>query len=178
MASMRMNYFFIIALAAAIMVHAQDTTAEDENLSTHYIGAAAGFVTGYGLSYRHWFNDKNGAQITLGPYVNFQDNSTEASVSLGLTGLRALYLAPVANLFGYYGAHYFFSYDDRNITGPNAFEENPNSDHWIIAGLGSGIDIHAWRLSFNLMTGLATYTAFGESFSINITGETALYYRW
>lgn len=143
----------------------------NEELNAHNIGMAAGFVTGYGLSYRHWFPGKNGFQLTLGPYGSASEWENDLSTSLGLVGLRAFFLARYTNLFGYYGVHWRYSRTETKKPKPSV---EAQSD--IIAGLGPGIDIHFWHLSLNLMFGLAAYTMIDRSFQLNVTGEGALYY--
>ena len=43
-------------------------------------------------------------------------------------------------------------------------------------GAGTGLEVHFWHLSYNLMVGLAGYMNFGRTFKFNLTAESGLYY--
>lgn len=156
--------------------------SDDLNIGKHNVGIAAGFVTGYGLSYRQWFN-KNGVQVTMSPYYASDSVETNFTMSFGVIGLRMLKEARVVNLFMYYGAHFWYSYDKQkeyvyfNPQGP-VDQYTYTKDKKIFIGGGPGFDIHFWRLSFNLMFGIAFHTNTSNSSGINITGETGLYYSF
>lgn len=70
------NVILLITFLAATYAAADNTpedTAESKYSAitkkrySNYIGIAAGFITGYGLSYRRWINNKWGFQINLFP---------------------------------------------------------------------------------------------------------------
>jgi hypothetical protein len=154
--------------------------ADSNKVGTYNVGAAAGWVTGYGLSYRQWFN-KNGIQLTMAPYYNNNANETNYSMSLGVTGLHIIKEANYVNLFLYYGPHFWYSYD-RYPT--YSYYPSTSSNDTIIRnkllflGGGPGFDFHFWRMSFNLMFGLAFRTDFKDNSGIQFTGETSLYYSF
>ena len=156
--------------------------ADENKVGTYNIGLGAGFVTGYGLSYRQWFG-KNGVQVTLAPYYSNDTTETNFTMSFGVVGLRMLKEARFVNLFAYYGAHFWYSYDKQTEpiytypvvgTGQTTFTKTKR----LFAGGGPGLDIHFWKLSFNVMFGLAFTTEFDKSTGINFTGETGLYYSF
>jgi hypothetical protein len=155
--------------------------ADENRVGTYNIGAAAGFVTGYGLSYRQWLG-KNGFQVTLAPYYSSDTIETNFTMSIGAVGLRMLKEARYVNLFAYYGAHFWYSHDKRtdNFVGGPPFvpQTTYTTTKRIFAGGGPGLDIHFWKLSFNLMFGLAFTTDTDKSAGINFTGETGLYYSF
>jgi len=160
------------------------TVFSDENqVGTYNIGLGAGFVTGYGLSYRQWFG-KNGAQITLTPYYSSDTSETNFTMSFGVVGLRMLKEARFVNLFAYYGAHFWYSYDKRTdliISYPQTTEVSQvtyTRNKKIFVGGGPGLDIHFWKLSFNVMFGLDFTSDMANSTGINFTGETGLYYSF
>jgi len=80
---------------------------DENNVEKHNVGAAVGFVTGYGLSYRHWFN-RNGFQATCAPYYNKDQYGSELIVSLGATGLYKVKEAKYVDLLVYYGPHFWY----------------------------------------------------------------------
>ncbi len=84
--------------------------ADMNKVGTHNLGAGAGFVTGYGLSYRQWF-EKNGIQLTAAPFYNKTDYDERTVISCGVTALRIFKEAKLVNLIGYLGPHYFYNKD-------------------------------------------------------------------
>jgi hypothetical protein len=145
-----------------------------ESSSKHGLGAGAGFTTGYGLSYRYTPN-KWGAQVNFAPY---KDNETER-YSVGLTFLYKLIENTNTSLYAYQGNHYYYNSQMQYVYNPIApFNETYErvSEGYTNNGVGFGIEIIiAKRISFNLMAGFATYRNFSN---INLTGETALYYKF
>lgn len=159
------------------------TFSDSNKVGTYNVGAAAGFVTGYGLSYRQWIG-KNGIQLTMAPYYNKNSNETNFSLSIGATGLRIIKEANYVNLFLYYGPHFWYSYDKKPnyIYGPPYNSSSPNDtvikDKLLFVGGGPGFDFHFWRMSFNLMFGLAFRTDLAENSGVQFTGEAGLYYSF
>ncbi len=130
------------------------------SIKTHNIGMAAGFLSGYGFSYRHWFPSKNGYQLTLIPAGKVTENEGYFNSSLGLIGLRSLHESENTNFFGYYGAHYNFVYrnENRNYYGGSIYSEAydyTQTTHSLYSGLGVGFEIHFWSLNYSLMAGYA-----------------------
>jgi hypothetical protein len=167
--------FVLIVTSASILY------ADADKVGTYNIGAGAGFVTGYGLSYRQWFN-ANGLQVTFSPYYNTDDYSTEAIFSVGATGLRMIKEAKYVNLFGYYGAHFWYDYSSYKggleAGVPYSYSSSSTERKLLFLGGGPGFDFHFWRISFNLMFGLAFRSDFKGNTGMNFTGETALYYSF
>jgi hypothetical protein len=165
--------------AIAILFLLSVVLADENKVGAHNIGAAAGFVTGYGLSYRQWF-DKNGMQVTCAPFYDKNNDHTGYSLSIGATYLRTLIEAKFVNLFLYAGPHFWYGYNKGM-----EYDNNGDSvgvhitrEKMLFAGGGPGIDFHFWKLSFNVMVGLAFHTDFDASAGINFTGETGLYYSF
>ncbi len=154
--------------------------ADENKVGPYNIGVGAGFVTGYGLSYRQWFG-KNGAQVTLAPFYSSDTMETDFTMSFGLVGLRMLKEARFVNLFAYYGAHFWYmNHKWKEFNGPQMSEWNWHYDKTkrIFAGGGPGLDLHFWKLSINFMFGLAFTSDLEKSTGINFTGETGLYYSF
>ena len=165
----------ITSLAICLIVlsnHAQ--TENSPSKSKYAVGIAAGFTTGYGLSYRYQ-STKFGTQITFAPYKN----PDKFSLDLGLTFLYKLASYENVELFLYQGNHFsrttnYATYNDVSIF--DVFNSNTNPQKYFNNGLGLDIEIalnkHA---GFHIMAGYAGYKNFR---SINITGETALFFKF
>jgi hypothetical protein len=173
----RLYIFFIplLILANITLVQAQDSTSK--SLPIHYkygIGGGAGFATGYGLSFRY-IPHNFGGQVNFAPFKN----STTERYSVGLTFIYMLIKSKTSNLFAYQANHFYTSTQTLYIFDPN----NPTKqtterqkEKYFNNGLGFGIEvIMAGRIGLNLMAGYAFYNNFSQ---LNITGETALYYKF
>jgi hypothetical protein len=177
--------FHALRIKAVILVLMSLTgvLADGNTVGKHNIGAGAGFVTGYGLSYRQWF-DRNGLQLTFAPYYNQNSSSTDFTLSLGATGLYLIKEAKYVNLIAYYGPHFWYS-SHRNSLG-GAYDpvtgmytsSYTSTQKLLFVGGGPGFDFHFWKISFNLMFGFAFRTDFENNSGISFTGETALYYSF
>lgn len=167
--------FSIFILVSYFEASAQDsTTINGKQLYKFGIGGGAGFATGYGLSFRYLPN-KFGAQVNFAPFVT--DETTRYSA--GLTFLYMLIQSKISNLYLYQANHYYYNsqmvylYDP---TKPNQQDLVRQTDAYFNNGLGFGIEIViAKRIGFNLMAGYAFYDNFNK---LNVTGETALYYKF
>jgi hypothetical protein len=162
--------------------------ADDDTVGTYNIGIGAGFVTGYGLSYRQWFH-RNGLQATITPYYYKQQNSKNSNLSFGLTGLHIFNQAKYINLIGYAGAHFWYYYSEsqyNNYTYNDPYATNPTytpvknieKDKKLFIGAGPGFDFHMWKISCNIMFGIAYQTNFGNTAGITPTGEAGAYYSF
>jgi hypothetical protein len=176
-----MNSFYssllvlIIALIPALPAAGQDNATENDSYK-HAVGIGAGFVTGYGLSYR-FQPKKPGFQLNFAPY---KDDET-ARFSTGLTFFYPLIPGKVATLFVYQGNHYYYT-SETVYTPDNPASPNPTLirekvvDSYFNNGLGIGMEIvFAKRIGFNLMMGYAAYANFTK---VNLTGETGLYFKF
>ncbi|MFP4664543.1 MAG: hypothetical protein ACLFM1_08950 [Bacteroidales bacterium] len=128
----------------------------DLNKFTHGIGAAAGFTTGYGLSYRYYM-DRWAFQGTFAPIVEGTNNMT---FSTGLTFMYRLADTEFVNLYLYESNHWHYLKNewDSNFTPYNSNEVHTNysmdMENYIHSGIGVGFEFILWdRISFNLMTG-------------------------
>ena len=164
----------IVVAVSLTIVYADANTVGKNN-----IGAGAGFVTGYGLSYRHWFN-KNGIQATFAPYYSKDKNETDYSLSVGVTGLHTLKEAKYVNLLVYFGPHFWYNHQKGPMVHydeTTGYSDN-FSEKFLFFGGGPGFDFHFWKMSFNLMFGLAGRTNFENNSGIQFTGEAGLYYSF
>ncbi|MFO7791271.1 MAG: hypothetical protein R6V32_11960 [Bacteroidales bacterium] len=121
----------------------------------HGIGAAAGFTTGYGLSYRYYY-DRFVFQGTFAPMVESSKNMTFSS---GLTFMYRLVDTEHTNLYLYESNHW---HHDKNINDNDYYYNDPysryseNINHNIYIGFGTGFELMLWkRVSLNIMVGYA-----------------------
>lgn len=166
----------IIAVTVPLTLFSQESD-KSQNEYKFGIGAAAGFSTGYGLSFRYWPSDW-GLQITTAPYYS----DYNSSVSLGVTALRLIRDDGKIRLFGYIGNHLYYESYKEWYYYPQESSGTEKSTTWIL-GAGPGFEfIIAKKVSFNLMFGIASYTEFSNNYdtdwSLNMTIETGLYYRF
>jgi hypothetical protein len=170
---------YLLKASVVLLIFLTGAFADANIVGNHNLGLGAGFVTGYGLSYRQWFN-RNGIQATFTPYYDKSKEYSEFVMSLGVTGLFKIKEAKYVNLLLYYGPHFWYSthtYRYYSNYYPNA-ESTTNTRKMFFIGGGPGFDFHFWKISFNLMFGLAFRTDFNDNSGINFTGETALYYSF
>lgn len=149
--------------ATTVLVQNTNTTAKlPSSLKTHNFGGGAGFVSGYGFTYRHWCPSLNGYQVTFIPVGRVNDNEGFFNSSLGAMGLRSLHRTEYTNFFGYYGAHYNFTYDSYSgsyydypydASSPRISHSNNSTEHFLFAGGGLGMEIHFWNINYSLMFG-------------------------
>ncbi len=126
----------------------------ETSIKRHNVGAAAGFISGYGLSYRHWGESKNGYQVTFVPIASKDESGMFVNISAGGMGLRSLHQARRTNAFAYYGGQYNFTSDENRESyssgSSNSYEETV---HNLSVGAGVGVEIHFWNLNYSLMFG-------------------------
>ncbi|MBN1756824.1 MAG: hypothetical protein JW863_00815 [Chitinispirillaceae bacterium] len=178
-----MPLFRTLSSVLLFLLCATSGHADLNKVGDHNVGAAAGFVTGYGLSYRQWIRDW-GFQLTTAPFHQESENSSSTQISLGITALRKIKEAKLLNLFAYLGPHYhFYRYTDTYLTytpyGPPEKHTNISTNRVLFVGGGPGIDFHFLRISFSMMFGIAGHHDFDTNESgMHLTGETALFYSF
>ena len=175
----------IYFLIAPIKIQAQSQVpTEPEKQARHGIGAAAGFVTGYGLSYR--FTPSNfGMQFNFAPYHSKDIDR----YSMGITFMYKLIDNKSTNLYLYQGNHFYYnaeklyyldstknSQTTASTPGKTNTIEERIKEKYFNNGIGVGIEIIiVKRIGFNIMAGYGAYKNFEE---LNFTGETGLYYKF
>lgn len=164
--------------AALVLLSSLPALAAVSGTKAHNIGIGAGYVTGYGISYRHWFPSDWGFQVNFAPYYDKTEYSEERNLSLGLTGLRVIHGAETVNLIGYAGASVLYDYDRYSYYYEYSEEEVETTNTTYTFGGGPGFDLRFWHLSFNAMFGIRVSTDSNEEVHLDITGETALYYSF
>jgi hypothetical protein len=144
------------------------------------VGFGAGFVSGFGISYRYWNPDKLGYQITFAPYYG----SGSGFISFGVLGLKQLTAGDWNRLFSYFGGSIYMPFSRDNL------------DLSVNLGGGFGMEIFITEnIGLNLMGGLGFFNthvvykqwgtnSYYEDWSpswtpaINLTGETGLFYKF
>lgn len=167
----------LLPLIIALLLLNKIVTAQEtptKNLK-HALGAGAGFTTGYGLSYRYT-PSKFGIQLNFAPYKTKETSE----FSYGLTFLYTLIKNEKTSLYIYQANHFYYntrieykysSVPPYSTTGTSKV----NNSYWN-NGVGFGFEILlAKNVGLNLMTGYASYVN-GEQ--LNITGETAIYFKF
>ncbi|MEA1873793.1 MAG: hypothetical protein U9N51_05115 [Bacteroidota bacterium] len=133
----------------------QTEQQEIHSLGKHGIGIAAGFTTGFGLSYRHYF-DKFRVQLTFGPAITLDD--FYASVGLGL--MYELGNSEKTSFYLYQGSHLLYD----------------SYETYAFFGVGIGLEFVVFKqLSYNIMLGYAAWENFERFLP---TGEMGFYYRF
>lgn len=179
---------FIISLALCVFIFS-DTLAQEKSEKRHdihHVGLTAGWTTGVGLSYRYW-PGKLGVQAAILPIYNSNTNGDYNFLSFGMTGLYKLAERQRSNLFLYGSGHYLnsrltYALDRDN---PDLGDTTAQVGR-LNAGSGVGIDARMLGnddLRFNFMLGLAGYNlaanvAEARGFSINMTAEASIFFRF
>lgn len=132
--TVKMLFVVLTVLVSLTMAEADGDTSQSEFSSQggkrfdHYIGAAAGYTSGFGLSYRRWFGSVWGFQVTGFPwyreytYPEDDDNSyggtsiisgnrTETMGSFGILVLKSLAELKYVRFLGYVGGNTFYNYE-------------------------------------------------------------------
>lgn len=173
----------LIILSFTSSIMAQESTATkplsnaEINNTPHEIGIAAGFVTGYGLSYRYW-PKKMGVQLTAFPFVS----SEESHISAGITGLMELDAKEWYRFFAYIGGNvniesYDYYYYDTYPYGSQTTERIKETRY--TAGFGPGIEFTpGGRIGLNIMTGFQFYYENKDNWGTLPTIEGAVFFRF
>ena len=172
MKSMRILLLYCIMFTVCVSgVSAEDEPANSEEYR-HGIGFAAGFVTGYGLSYRY-LGEKFNFQFTFAPYVG----GDEVVISTGTAVLRNLYIGDTSRLFLYSGLHYWYHSYANQSEESEVTPDGESNDQRLNCGIGPGIEFSITdNIVFNVMAGYAVYLRNNDATMINFTGELALFF--
>ena len=148
----------LFAVLLFFCMFVENSLGDINKVGNRNVGAAAGFVSGYGLSYRQWIGTW-GFQLTTAPYYQKNGIGSDASLSLGITALKKIKEAKLVNLFGYLGPHFYLNrstdtYYEYPPYEPYAPAVKPrektsiNQSRILFLGGGPGIDFHFLRISF------------------------------
>jgi len=163
--------------------------AEDEKQLSHYIGAAAGFSTGAGLSYRYWPGDW-GTQAVFTPIWSPNGGT---SFILGTGAFRTLHETQYTRLFLFIAGN--GNYTKNVTTEYYDYSAKPDENYNYPAyptpkvtvsesiggavGIGPGLEIYLFKnITLNIMFGFRYGFSSGTYDGLGFTAETALYYRF
>ena len=181
----RIIFALITLITLAFSSQAQEATVEPK--ASYYkpkseIGFAAGFVSGYGLSYRYW-PKVVGVQLTAFPLIS----NTESYISVGLVGLCELdasswyrfyaFLGGNLNFQNYEETNYDYSYSGFGYPTTTTITKVKETKY--TAGFGPGIEFTpGGRIGLNLMTGFQFMYVDANDWGTAPTIEGAVYFRF
>jgi len=147
--------YFIIVILIVFSFNMNAQNYSQDSVYTHGIGFAAGFSTGYGLTYRY-MPHKLGIQTTIG--------SMEEDFSFGVTPIYVIQRHRMANLLLYNG-NSFLSRDKHS------------KDILIVNSFGFGFEINSdTPFSISLMGGIASFYE-PNDWRASYTIDVAVFYR-
>jgi hypothetical protein len=149
----------LMLVLLAVPIFAEDYS--NDTKLPHYFGIGAGFVTGFGLSYRYW-PENLGIQVDLCPVLSLE----RSLFSIGVSGLYAIKRLPTTSFFIYAGGNYFKEKDGYY-----------ESDRFGLGG-GFGVEFGRSNLCFDLQCGFQYFNGTNiQNYGLYPSGEIALYYR-
>ncbi len=161
---MRINFFAVIMailiVSSALSAQADGDSASSKNTTPHYFGVGAGYVTGFGLSYKYWPN-KFGVQFNMLPIMS----KKYSLFSIGLTGLYAIRSYSITRFFLYAGGNY---YQEK--------ENSYYSEQYRLGG-GFGVELGNSNLTIDLRCGFHFVTGKLDNPGLFPSGECGVYYR-
>lgn len=168
-----MKKLLLMLAITSISVMAIGQEASKSPVLKNEFGMNAGFTTGLGLSYRHWFN-RAGFQITALP-VKAKDVTL---YSIGVSYLHTFYESKYARFYGYVGNHYWYNQYEETIYDDDNYTETAQevTDEFYNLGVGPAFAFGK-VVRFNIMVGYAIYDVFGNGYMMP-TGEMGLYYNF
>jgi|GEM_PF-1891801 len=158
-------------------------TKETRTRYSHYIGVSAGFITGYGMSFRKWFDNAWGFELNLLPIyheTHYPENrsgtysyeadsgySNKGTLCVGLTYLKTLVDLRYTRVLFYAGGnlqtayekwnYYYWDYTWDEARGASnsvyVHTAGKNYENKINVGLGAGCEWYVWRFAFHCMLG-------------------------
>ena len=153
-------------LATPVFAVQADSTTPASGNGVQYrnnIGAAAGFISGYGISYRRVLTKDNYLQITGFPYYHENGMYASGTLSLGVGLDHVMARERIFAILSYFGGNYnldyrsdvMYSHDmyyNYYSQGQRAYYENK-----VTLGCGIGAEATLWRFLLNLKLGIRGY---------------------
>jgi hypothetical protein len=130
-------------------------------------GLQAGATTGFGFSYRHWFN-KFGLQTTA-----FYGKETDVFGSAGLTFMYSVRESNYSRFY-FYCAHSYLYAKEGQSENDDFYDDDLYEINSYNIGIGPGFSFGR-VIRFNLMFGYGLYDV-TDNFYVFPTGEIGLYY--
>ena len=153
----------ILLFGVSTIFGQEESPIPSKRIFKNQIGLAAGFSTGFGISYKRT-EGKFGMQVVFSPFVT----KRSSTVSAGLTFMYKFYEARYSSLY-VYEANHFYHTATKYIGSLNSSKTS------MINGIGVGLELLITeRVALNLMGGYASYDA--KVFSG--TAELGLFYKF
>jgi hypothetical protein len=210
----KLKWATILLCAIELCVAASDSLQNESSYSavtskrySNYIGLAAGLTSGYGLSYKKWF-DKWAVQVTLFPWYeeekyNDRDDgeydygrdsgySNNGYGSIGLMYIRSLLESKYIRFCAYGGGNCYVEYKKYDYyengyysnyyyNGDYTLRHSKGKDltNTLSLGAGCGAEFFIWRFGFHGMAGIRGSNRFpDDKKSLGISGEAGVYFRF
>jgi len=145
-----------IVLFAGILPLQAQQSEPSEDYFNHGLGLSASFTSGYGLSYRYFFNDKISLQPTAFYYYSKEDNRKNSGLNVGIEYQHGLFRTEEARFYVYAGYSYHRYYNDDSWYSDDPWNDyqSTNEDLMHFFGTGIGYDyIFNKHFSVGLNTG-------------------------
>lgn len=168
-----MRRIVTLCMASIIALCSYSQESEEIISAKNEFGAHAGFTTGMGLSYRHWFN-RVGVQLTAIPIKT----NGEFFGSAGVTGLYSLKRTKYVSTYLYLGNHVYVSdrYEAQYDFEGNYMSDEQKRDTKYNIGFGPGFSFGR-TVTFSLMVGYAVYDV-TDKVNLLPTVEYGVYYMF
>lgn len=171
---------------------------------SNYIGIAGGMTSGYGLSYKRWF-DKWAIQLTLFPwyeeekYSAHRDNDdynyygrdsgyyNNGNGSVGLMCIRSLLESKYIRFCAYGGGNCDLEYEKYNYYRDEYKNSGEVTVHYtgkkltndVSLGVGCGAEFFVWRFGFHGMAGVrGAYRFPDKAKTLGISVDGGVYFRF
>lgn len=129
---------------------------------TRALGVAVSFLSGSGLTYRRWFDNDWGFQVSGVPWMTLQEGMLTGFTNLGAQAMMPIFKGDRIRLFGLlgFGALYTASrtttYPDNDYTKPPVYGLSTRTDLGLAPGIG---------LDYLFLNNFAVTAALGYTFS-------------
>ncbi len=173
---------------------------------SNYIGVAAGLTSGYGLSYKRWF-DKWGVQLTLFPWYEeekYSDKTDDSYYydrdsgysnngygSIGLLLYRSLLESKYIRFCAYGGGNCYLEYKKYNYYS-HTWDYSYGKGDYVLThytgkkltntlslGVGCGAEFYIWRFGFHGLAGVRGSNRFPDNLkSLGLTAEAGAFFRF
>lgn len=172
----------------------------------NYIGIAGGLTSGYGLSYKRWF-DKWAIQITMFPWYEeekYSDKSDDTYIygrdsgysnngygSIGLLFNRSILESKYIKFCAYGGGNCNVEYKKYDYYSNNWDYSGGNGEYvlthykgkkltnTLTIGAGCGAEFYIWRFGFHGMAGVRGANRFPDNLkSLGLTAEAGAFFRF
>jgi hypothetical protein len=139
-------------------MYGQSTVIDNKNIKQpdktgkkNEIGIGAGFITGYGISYRRWLSGKNGLMLNFAPFYDENNQEKFTSIDIGVTYIHKITQYNQCNFVLYSGVHMYSSWDEY-LSYSNTWTDKTYEKNYTL-GIGPGVIYENNSFSFDLLFG-------------------------